>query len=83
MMIPEFLRFYHYTVSQTLNEYAIVFFTLVNSMYQIQAKETLNGILAVGAGMSGKEASSIIDDLKRQARGLSGIVNEVRQVKGR
>lgn len=83
MMIPEFMRFYSYTASQVLDELAIVFFTLLNSMYRLQAKETMMGILEVSTGMSGKESSSVINELKKQERGIAGIVNEVRVIKGK
>lgn len=82
MMIPEFIRFYSYTVSQALDEYAVTFFSLINSMYRLQAQEQLSSIMTVSAGMAGgKEASGTISALEKQAKGLHGIVQEVRNIK--
>lgn len=82
MMIPEFIRFYGYTSQQVLSEYAVTFFSLVNSMYRLQAREMLRGITTVSTAMSGKEASSTINELRKQEKGLQGIVQEVRTVRG-
>jgi hypothetical protein len=81
MMIPEFMRFYGYTAKQTLGEYAITFFSLVNSMYRLQAREQLRQIVAVSAGMNGKESQSTISEIEKQEKGLHGIVQEIRNVK--
>jgi len=75
MMIPEFIRFYGYTVEQTLNEYAQTFFSLVNSMYQIQAKETLYNAYASNA------TQELIDSLRKQEKGISGTVQEVKNAR--
>lgn len=82
MLIPEFIRFYGYTREQTLAEYAISFFALVNSMYQLKARENLDGILQVSVGMAGDKGKSIINKLEEQAEGLERILREVRSVKG-
>jgi hypothetical protein len=82
MMIPEFMRFYSYTLTQTLNEYAVAFFSLINSMYRLQAREQIRDVVSVSAGMSGKDGQSILDELKKQERGLHGVVEEVRVAKG-
>lgn len=82
MLIPEFIRFYGYTREQTLAEYAIAFFALVNSMYQLKAKENLDGILQVSVGMAGEKGRSVVGKLEEQAEGLERILNEVRVVKG-
>lgn len=81
MIVPEFMRFYGYTVAKALDEFAIAFFSLVNSMYRIQAKETLSNILSVSAGMSGKEGKEIVRKLEKQSKGLQGIIQEVRNIK--
>lgn len=79
MMIPEFMRFYSYTASETLNEAARTFFGLINQMYRIQAQEALTSINTTGAGMAGaKDAAPVIDGYKKQAKGLHGIVEEVK-----
>lgn len=72
------MRFYSQSLTNTLNEYAVSFFALVNQMYRLQAREMLNNIVAVGAGMSGGESSGIIEEIKKQEKGLHGIVQEVR-----
>lgn len=81
MMIPEFIRFYGYTTQQVLGEYAVTFFSLINSMYRLKAKEALMDITTISSGMAGKEGQSVINELKKQERGLHGIVEEVRTVK--
>jgi hypothetical protein len=78
MMIPEFIRFYNYTADQVFLERARTFFSLLNAMYRIQAKEMLDAITTVSAGMAGKEASGIIESLNKQKLGASKIANEVR-----
>lgn len=78
MMIPEYMRFYGQSPNQVLSEYAITFFALCDSMYRIQAKEILNEILAVSSGMNGDESKSVVDDLRKQSRGMRGIVDEVK-----
>lgn len=81
-MIPEFMRFYGYTATDTLQELARTFFSLVNSMYRLQAKESLEAIVNTSTAMSGgSEADKVISELKKQEKGVSGIVEEVRNIK--
>lgn len=81
-MIPEFIRFYSYTASQTLLEYAQTFFALVNQMYRLQAKESIQSIVNVSAAQSGGEhATRVLSDLQKQEKGISGIVEEVKNIK--
>lgn len=81
-MIPEFMRFYQYTTSDVLDEVAKTFFALVNAMYRIQAKESLESIQNASVAFSGgSEADNVISGLKKQHRGISGIVEEVRNIK--
>lgn len=82
MMIPEFIRFYSYTTKQALGEFAVTFFSLINAMYRLQAKESLNDIMAVSVGNAGKDGDSAVAELNKQAKGLHGIIQEVRIVKG-
>jgi len=82
MLVPEFIRFYGYTREQTLAEYAIAFFALVNAMYQLKAKERLDGILEVSTGMSGDKGRTTVTKLQEQAEGLEKVLQEVRNVKG-
>lgn len=80
-MIPEFMRFYNYTASDVLDEYARTFFSLVNSMLEISAKELLNNIMVIKTAES-KDGSKIIEQLYKQQRGLGAIIKEVKVVKG-
>lgn len=81
MMVPEFMRFYGYKAKDCLDEFAITFFSLVNSMYRIQANEALMNLSVTSAAFSGD--SNVQDQLRKQSRGLHGIVQEVRVVKGK
>lgn len=81
-MFPQFLRFYSYTAGQALNEYAITFFTLVNSMHRLTADEALGRITESSVAFSGgSEGAKIVDEYKKQSKGISGIVEEVRNIK--
>lgn len=77
-MIPQFIRFYGYSNSDTLNEYATAFFSLVNSMYEIKAKEMLDDISVLSVANSKDNGASVISALKKQYAGLGGIVKEVK-----
>lgn len=79
MMIPQFMRFYKYTAEQTLQEYAIRFFSLVNSMYRLQANEALMDLAVVSSGMN--DGSELRNQLIKQSKGLHGIVEEIRIAK--
>jgi hypothetical protein len=79
MMIPEFIRFYSYSASQVLEEYAVRFFSLVNSMYQLKASESLDSVMQVSTGMNGNK--EYLSALQKQQKGIAGIVEEVRIVK--
>ena len=78
MIVPEFIRFYGYTAEQVLDELAVRFFSLVNSMYRLQARESLVSItnhLTASAG--GDEAQKTIEALHKQEKGLTGVLQEV------
>ena len=81
-MIPQFARFYNYTVADILNEYARVFFSLVNSMFEITAQEMLNDITVQRTQNSEDGGADTIRSLQQQAKGLSAIIDEVKVVKG-
>ena len=82
MMFPEFLRFYGYTAEEALNEYAKRFFSLVNMMLRIQAKEMLNAVTVTNTGTNGgKDGEKVIDELRKQSKGNQGILNEVRNIR--
>lgn len=78
MIVPEFIRFYGYSLDKTLDEKAKVFFSLVNSMYRIQASETLNLSAGVAVGMGDKDIQKKLVD---KTGGLSKIIKEVRSIK--
>jgi hypothetical protein len=82
MIVPQFMRFYHYSLADTLDEFAVSFFSLVNSMFRIKARENIDGALRVSLGMSGKEGRSTLKKLEKESQGLHGILQEVRNVKG-
>lgn len=73
-MVAEFIRFYGYTAEQALDEFAVRFFALSNSMLQIQADETLTAVMANNAN------EEVVSKLRTQSRGLPGVVQEVRNV---
>jgi len=75
MIVPEFIRFYGYSLDQTLIEYAKTFYSLVNSMYQIQAKEALMLVYASNAN------DDLVSGLKKQEKGISGTVQEVKNAR--
>lgn len=81
MIVPEFMRFYHYTLNETMHEYAIAFFTLVNSMFRLKAKETIERAYEYSLGQGGDESKSAIEKLRKDSEGLHGILNEVKTVK--
>ncbi|RLA58677.1 MAG: hypothetical protein DRR04_10400 [Gammaproteobacteria bacterium] len=83
MIVPQFLRFYGgYTIGAVLDEYAVVFFSLVNSMFRIQATESLARVQENAIPqMDQSDARRSIEELRKNARGISGIVNEVRTIK--
>lgn len=82
MIVPSFIRFYHYTLTQAMSEYAVSFFSMVNSMYRIQSEEMLQGIsVASYPHLEKNAARDLLDELRKAARGLHGIVQEVRSIK--
>ena len=83
MIVPQFLRFYTgYTASSALAEYGKTFFALVNSMYRLQADETIVAINTTAAGSAdATQRNAIIEKLQKGAKGLHGILEEVRNIK--
>jgi hypothetical protein len=79
-MIPEFIRFYGYTRSQVLGEYARSFFAMVNSMLELSAKEMLDRIIVNNTNYD-ESGRSTINRLERQCRGLDAIIEEVKIAK--
>lgn len=82
MIVPQFIRFYSYTLNETMNEFAVSFFSLVNSMYRVQASERLDGILEVATGMAGKEARETLNKLDEQAQGANKYIEQAKTLKG-
>lgn len=81
MMIPEYLRFYGGSTETVLASTARTFFALLNAMYSLKAKELLDSLYMTSNAFVGKEAQGYEDALIKQARGISGIVEEVRVIK--
>lgn len=79
MMIPQFMSFYGYSVNSTLNEYARTFFALINAMNCINAEKSLMNITEISTSLNGDKQT--VDNLVKQSKGISGIVNEVRIAK--
>ncbi len=83
MMIPEFIRFYSYTASDVLDELAVRFFSLMNSMYRIKATESLDRIAEASVAQGSENGKSYVSELQKQSKGLHGIIEEVRVIKPR
>jgi hypothetical protein len=81
MLIPEFMQFYKYTVTQVLDEYARTFYSLVNAMYRIKASQSITEIGNVASAMSGKDGQDYVESLRKQEKGIHGILKEVRIAK--
>lgn len=79
MIVPQFIRFYGYTNNQTMNEFAVTFFSLVNSMFRLKADEKLERITILRVSMS-EDISSTIKELEKSSKGLSGILEEAETV---
>ena len=74
-MIPEYMRFYNYTVTEVLDEYARTFFALANSMFEIHAREMLDAIAVSSANQD------TINELNKRQKGLGAIIEEVKIAK--
>lgn len=81
MMVPEYMRFYGQGANEVLGTKARTFFSLVNCMYRLKAREMLSDILSTSAAMNDK-SGKVIADLEKQQKGIAGIVEEIRVVKG-
>ena len=81
MMIPEYIRYYGGSVDSVLATYARTFFAMLNAMYSLKAKELLDALYMTSNAFAGKEGQSYEDALKKQIKGISGIVEEVRVIK--
>jgi hypothetical protein len=73
-----FMRFYGYSLKQTLDEYAKSFNALVIEMYSIQAQEIIDSSYSQALA-NGDE--NVKDVILRQLKGLKSIVKEVRTIK--
>lgn len=81
MMIPEAMRFYGWKVNDCLDEFATTFFSMVNAMNRIQGREGLRQLAIASAGFNGDE--TVHAELMKQSKGLHGILEEVRVIKGK
>lgn len=72
MIVADFMRFYNYSLTDTLNEYAVSFYSLVNTMYRQRATEALTLMSAFNA------TQELVDGYNKQQKGLHGIVQEIR-----
>jgi hypothetical protein len=80
-MIPEYIRFYGGTPASVLHEYARTYFAMLNQMYSLKAKELLDLLYMTNTATSSTNPDSYVDGLKKQSRGIGGIVNEIRNIK--
>lgn len=81
MIVPQFLRFYGgYTASSVFEEWAVTFFSLVNSMYRLESKEMLEAITTTSVAINGDQ-NGVVKELDKGSRGIHGIVQEVRNIK--
>lgn len=65
-----------------MSEYARTFFALTNSMYRLRASEKIDLIENVAIGNADtKDRNNAIDALLKKAKGLHGILQEVKTVK--
>jgi hypothetical protein len=85
MALPQFLHFYPgYTLDSLLNEYAIRVLTLINSMHRIKSSELIDSISAVAVGGAEPiQREDVINKLEKSSRGIEGILEEVRVIRGR
>lgn len=83
MILPRFLHFYPgYTAQSALDEYVITFFSLVNAMFRLEARYAMDRIVENSVPHADKGyGTKVMDELKKQAKGLHGILQEVRTIK--
>lgn len=81
-MYAEFIRFYHYTAEEALNEYAKRFFALCSQMYRVKAKESLSDYMVNAAVQSGQDGKKVVEELQKQEKGIEGIIQEVKYARG-
>lgn len=82
MIIPQFIRFYGYTATEVMQEYAVTFFALVNAMYGLKSTEMLEAVY-VGTipNMEKKDAENAIDKIKQGSLGLEGYLEQARNIR--
>jgi hypothetical protein len=73
-MIPEFMRFYNYTLKQVLDEWGQTFYALIDSMRKLKALERLTMASDINMAVSGNEElrKSLVD----QAGGNSALLEQ-------
>lgn len=78
-MIPEFMRFYRYSLADVLDMYAVSFFALMNSYYKLYALERMARITDVAVSQSdSQDANSIREGLERQSKGVDDILRQAK-----
>lgn len=84
MIVPQFLRFYPgYTRQSLMDEFAITFFALVNSMFRLKPEERVDQINNYAIGMSDtNDREAAVAKLNKSAEGKHGVLQEVKAVKG-
>ena len=76
MTIPEFLRFYNgYTAQTLMQEYLQTYYALVNDMFRLKALEVIDMAIASNPNQES------MNGLQKQAKGIRGIVKEVKIAK--
>lgn len=83
MIIPEFMRYYRYSLEQVLNMYAVTFDALANSMYQLMAKENINAMQVQLAARSDEAGRQMYLDMQQQAYdGVDKLVEQAKLLRG-
>lgn len=81
-MVAEFMKFYHYKLDEVLNMYAISFYALLASMYQVKAMDNKELAYATAVAHAGGDSfAEYIKAMDKQAKGAEGLLKEVRLVR--
>lgn len=76
------MQFYGYKTQDVLNEFAVTFFSLVNSMSRIKGNDSLILLSINSAAFNGgSEGKTVAEQLQKQSKGNHGILQEVRNIK--
>lgn len=82
-MIAEFMHFYPaYTLESVLDMPAKSFYSLKTSMDRLKGSyDQQNALLYASANAGGKSLTAFIDQAKKRAEGLHGLLREVRLIR--